>query len=225
MRGRRARRRPRWRSSSSTAAGSGRTSAGRIAARRWRGASPRVRPPTAAIGQCRRGSGCSRTTASRRPETAGPGSSGSPTGQGRSRSWSSGRTGRIAGSTISTAGSRTAKEGSTASGRPASECRSTPMVATCSSTRSGARTGRAGSGRTASSPTSRRAASATASTRTAGIPSAAARRYRATVIGPGVTPDVMWEGPAPGAYDPARDAEANAAQRALLGPDPLCKVN
>jgi hypothetical protein len=50
-------------------------------------------------------------------------------------------------------------------------------------------------------------------------------RYRATVIGPGVTPDVMWEGPAPGAYDTARDAEANAAQRALLGPDPLCKVN
>ena len=48
---------------------------------------------------------------------------------------------------------------------------------------------------------------------------------RATVIGPGVTPDVMWEGPAPGAYDPAGDAEANAAQRALLGPDPLCKVN
>ena len=45
------------------------------------------------------------------------------------------------------------------------------------------------------------------------------------MIGPGVTPDVMWEGPAPGAYDPARDAEANAAQRALLGPDPLCKVN
>ena len=50
-------------------------------------------------------------------------------------------------------------------------------------------------------------------------------RYRATVIGPGVTPDVMWEGPAPGAYHPARDAESNAAQRALLGPDPLCKVN
>jgi hypothetical protein len=50
-------------------------------------------------------------------------------------------------------------------------------------------------------------------------------RYRATVIGPGVTPDVMWEGPAPGPYDAAADAEANAAQRQVLGPDPLCKVN
>ena len=38
-------------------------------------------------------------------------------------------------------------------------------------------------------------------------------RYRATVIGPGVTPEVMWQGPAPGAYDAAGDAEANAAQR------------
>ena len=43
------------------------------------------------------------------------------------------------------------------------------------------------------------------------------KKYRATVIGPGVTPDVMWEGPAPGAYDSAVDAQANDAQRALLG--------
>ena len=50
-------------------------------------------------------------------------------------------------------------------------------------------------------------------------------RYRATVIGPGVAPDVMWEGPAPGAYDPARDARANTEQRSLLGTDPRCKVN
>jgi hypothetical protein len=41
-------------------------------------------------------------------------------------------------------------------------------------------------------------------------------RYRATVIGPGVTPDVMWEGPAPGPFDPAREAEANAHQRTLF---------
>jgi hypothetical protein len=51
------------------------------------------------------------------------------------------------------------------------------------------------------------------------------KRYRATVIGPGVTPDVAWEGAAPAAYDAARDSEANAAQRQLLGSDPLCKVN
>ncbi len=53
----------------------------------------------------------------------------------------------------------------------------------------------------------------------------AGTRYRATVIGPGVTPDVMWQGPAAGPFDPARDAEANAQQRALLAGDRLCKVN
>lgn len=51
------------------------------------------------------------------------------------------------------------------------------------------------------------------------------RKYRATVIGPGVTPDVIWEGPAPAAYDAATDAEANAHQRALLGNDAACKIN
>lgn len=51
------------------------------------------------------------------------------------------------------------------------------------------------------------------------------KKYRATVIGPGVTPDVMWEGPAPGAYDAARDTEANAHQRTVLGPDRRCVVN
>ena len=51
------------------------------------------------------------------------------------------------------------------------------------------------------------------------------RQYRATVIGPGVTPDVMWQGPAPGAYDAASDGQANAAQRALLSGDRRCVVN
>jgi hypothetical protein len=49
-------------------------------------------------------------------------------------------------------------------------------------------------------------------------------RYRATVIGPGVTPDLMWEGEAPGPYDPVRDAAANAEQRQLLAGDKSCKV-
>jgi hypothetical protein len=40
-----------------------------------------------------------------------------------------------------------------------------------------------------------------------------------------VTPDVTWEGAAPGPYDAAADAEANAAQREVLGPDPRCVVN
>ena len=56
-------------------------------------------------------------------------------------------------------------------------------------------------------------------------PVGAGKKYRATVIGPGVTPDVMWEGPAPAAYDPAADALANEAQRAVLGPDPRCTIN
>ena len=53
----------------------------------------------------------------------------------------------------------------------------------------------------------------------------AGKKYRATVIGPGVTPDVMWEGPAPAALDPTAEAQANEAQRAVLGNDPACKVN
>jgi hypothetical protein len=56
-------------------------------------------------------------------------------------------------------------------------------------------------------------------------PVGAGKKIRAIVIGPGVTPDVTWEGPAPGPYAPAGDAEANAHQRAVLGPDPRCVVN
>ena len=56
-------------------------------------------------------------------------------------------------------------------------------------------------------------------------PIGAGRRYRATVIGPGVTPDVMWEGVAPGPYDAARDEVANADQRKILGADARCTVN
>jgi hypothetical protein len=48
-------------------------------------------------------------------------------------------------------------------------------------------------------------------------------RYRATVIGPGVTPDVYWEGAAPGGYSLESDAAANEGIRALS--DALCKPN
>jgi hypothetical protein len=48
--------------------------------------------------------------------------------------------------------------------------------------------------------------------------------YRATIIGPGVTPDVHWQGPAPGAYDRAKDDAANAEQRAAFR-DGVCKIN
>jgi hypothetical protein len=48
-------------------------------------------------------------------------------------------------------------------------------------------------------------------------------KYRAIAIGPGVTPDVMWQGNGIGPYDAAADATANVAQRAVA--DPQCKVN
>lgn len=48
-------------------------------------------------------------------------------------------------------------------------------------------------------------------------------RYRATVVGPGVLPDVTWEGAAPGAYDEAIDRQLVDTQRMLYGSDALCK--
>jgi hypothetical protein len=44
-------------------------------------------------------------------------------------------------------------------------------------------------------------------------------RYRATVIGPGVTPDVTWEGAAPGNSNAAERARTIAAIKALQDPD------
>jgi hypothetical protein len=54
-------------------------------------------------------------------------------------------------------------------------------------------------------------------------PEGTGERYRATAIGPGVTPDVVWEGAAPGAYDAALDRQLTEQQRALYGADKLCK--
>ena len=45
--------------------------------------------------------------------------------------------------------------------------------------------------------------------------------YRATIDGPGVTPDVEWQGNAPGAYDQTAQDAANTQILALN--DPLCK--
>jgi hypothetical protein len=44
--------------------------------------------------------------------------------------------------------------------------------------------------------------------------------YRATVIGPGVTPDVFWQGTARGDYDALLDQDANAEQKRIG-----CKAN
>jgi hypothetical protein len=48
-------------------------------------------------------------------------------------------------------------------------------------------------------------------------------RYRATVSGPGVLPDAMWEGAAPGSYDAQYDRAEDALQLMLLGPDSRCR--
>jgi hypothetical protein len=54
-------------------------------------------------------------------------------------------------------------------------------------------------------------------------PSGKGMKYRATVEGPGVTPDVMWEGSSPGVYDKQTDVLANDAI-AQLG-DRQCRPN
>ena len=54
-------------------------------------------------------------------------------------------------------------------------------------------------------------------------PAGKGTRYRATVIGPGVTPDVTWEGASPGPYDKSVDLIAND-DIAQLG-DTLCRAN
>jgi hypothetical protein len=55
-------------------------------------------------------------------------------------------------------------------------------------------------------------------------PSGKGERYRATIIGPGVTPDVMWQGNALGAYDPSLDQQLADLQRETYGSDRLCKA-
>jgi len=54
-------------------------------------------------------------------------------------------------------------------------------------------------------------------------PAGTGTQYRATVEGPGVAPDVMWQGAAPGPYDKAADATANDAITALG--DKQCRAN
>jgi hypothetical protein len=49
-------------------------------------------------------------------------------------------------------------------------------------------------------------------------------RYRATIIGPGVLPDIYWEQEALGAYDQGFDLQMHALQKEFLAGDPLCKA-
>ena len=50
-------------------------------------------------------------------------------------------------------------------------------------------------------------------------------RFRATVIGPGVTPDVMWQADAPGKYARTADRAADADLKSLLRGDAGCRAN
>jgi hypothetical protein len=54
-------------------------------------------------------------------------------------------------------------------------------------------------------------------------PTGKGAKYRATIIGPGLLPDLMWEGVSPGTYDRAADAVANAAVAKLN--DRVCRPN
>jgi hypothetical protein len=56
-------------------------------------------------------------------------------------------------------------------------------------------------------------------------PSGKGERYRATVSGPGVTPDAYWEAAAPGPYNRDLDLAANAEQRKLAGGSKYCRPN
>ena len=50
-------------------------------------------------------------------------------------------------------------------------------------------------------------------------------QMRATAIGPGVTPDVLWQSHVPGAYNRSADLAADAQMKKLLAGDKLCRPN
>lgn len=54
-------------------------------------------------------------------------------------------------------------------------------------------------------------------------PQGKGRQYRATVIGPGVTPDAYWEGSSLGEYNATLDEQLKQTQRDVYGNDTLCK--
>ena len=55
-------------------------------------------------------------------------------------------------------------------------------------------------------------------------PAGHGERYRATIIGPGVAPDVMWQGESLGTYDESLDRQMADVQREVYGADKLCKA-
>ncbi|MGI9112845.1 MAG: hypothetical protein ACR2GT_11745 [Gaiellaceae bacterium] len=55
-------------------------------------------------------------------------------------------------------------------------------------------------------------------------PVGAGTRYRATIIGPGVTPDVYWESESLGSYDKDFDLRMHEEQKAFYAGDGLCRA-
>jgi hypothetical protein len=53
-------------------------------------------------------------------------------------------------------------------------------------------------------------------------PAAPGKKYRVTVMGPGVTPVVAWEGAGLGRFDPARDGELNRLFDRVMAGDAIC---
>ncbi|MBA2297643.1 MAG: hypothetical protein H0W14_06345 [Actinobacteria bacterium] len=49
-------------------------------------------------------------------------------------------------------------------------------------------------------------------------------RYRATIIGPGVTPDIFWESDSLGSYDRDFDLQMHEEQKSFYAGDGLCKA-
>ena len=54
-------------------------------------------------------------------------------------------------------------------------------------------------------------------------PAGHGQRYRATAIGPGVSPDPYWEAGGLGAFDPQHEADMNRFQDVLMAGDRLCR--
>ena len=55
-------------------------------------------------------------------------------------------------------------------------------------------------------------------------PVGAGTRYRATIIGPGVTPDIYWESGSLGAYNKELDLQLHEEQKSFYAGDGLCKA-
>jgi hypothetical protein len=53
-------------------------------------------------------------------------------------------------------------------------------------------------------------------------PSGKGTQYRVTVMGPGVTPDEVWQGPSPGPYNATAEAAAQMIQRTMFANDSTC---